>query len=150
MRNPEPFVYFADLADSSLNLRLRVFIRDANYSPLVRNDLRFKVFSALKRAGIDGRFRVRFAAIPRYLDVEFFGERCSLLVRQPFVSGSKRYFPLILADFVSNIEGNRTSKTVDIIISPESVSRCGFSSYALVPKNCTRVQNFITKNQNII
>jgi small-conductance mechanosensitive channel len=53
LSNPEPFVYFADFADSSLNLQLRVFIRDANNSLLVRNDLRFKIFSALKKAGIE-------------------------------------------------------------------------------------------------
>lgn len=56
---PEPFVYFADFADSSLNLELRVFIRDANNSLLVRNDMRFKIFSALKKAGIEIPFPQR-------------------------------------------------------------------------------------------
>lgn len=59
LRDPEPFVYFADFADSSLNLELRAFIRDANESLLVRNDLRFKIFSALKKAGIEIPFPQR-------------------------------------------------------------------------------------------
>ena len=59
LSNPEPFVYFADFADSSLNLELRAFIRDANNSLLVRNDLRFKIFSALKKAGIEIPFPQR-------------------------------------------------------------------------------------------
>lgn len=59
LSHPEPFVYFADFADSSLNLELRAFIRDANNSLLVRNDLRFKIFSALKKAGIEIPFPQR-------------------------------------------------------------------------------------------
>lgn len=59
LSDPEPFVYFADFADSSLNLELRVFIRDANNSLLVRNDTRFKIFSALKKAGIEIPFPQR-------------------------------------------------------------------------------------------
>ncbi|MHA7856667.1 MAG: mechanosensitive ion channel family protein [Henriciella sp.] len=59
LSNPEPFVYFADFADSSLNLELRAFIRDANNSLLVRNDLRFKIFSALKKSGIEIPFPQR-------------------------------------------------------------------------------------------
>ncbi|MHA7901377.1 MAG: mechanosensitive ion channel family protein [Henriciella sp.] len=59
LEDPEPFVYFADFADSSLNLELRAFIRDANNSLLVRNDLRFKIFSALKKAGIEIPFPQR-------------------------------------------------------------------------------------------
>lgn len=59
LMRPEPFVYFADFADSSLNLQLRVFIRDANNSLLVRNDMRFKIFSALRKAGIEIPFPQR-------------------------------------------------------------------------------------------
>lgn len=59
LSHPEPFVYFADFADSSLNLQLRVFIRDANNSLLVKNDMRFKIFSALKKAGIEIPFPQR-------------------------------------------------------------------------------------------
>ncbi len=59
LSDPEPFVYFADFADSSLNLQLRIFIRDANHSLLVRNDMRFRIFSALKKAGIEIPFPQR-------------------------------------------------------------------------------------------
>lgn len=59
LSHPEPFVYFADFADSSLNLELRVFIRDANQTIIVRNDMRFKIFSALKEAGIEIPFPQR-------------------------------------------------------------------------------------------
>lgn len=59
LSHPEPFVYFADFADSSLNLQLRVFIRDANRAIFVRNNMRFKIFSALKEAGIEIPFPQR-------------------------------------------------------------------------------------------
>lgn len=59
LSEPAPFVYFADFADSALNLQLRIFIRDANNSLLVRNDMRFKIFSALKKAGIEIPFPQR-------------------------------------------------------------------------------------------
>lgn len=59
LKNPEPYVYFADFADSSLNLELRVFIRDANNALMMRNEMRFKIFSALKKAGIEIPFPQR-------------------------------------------------------------------------------------------
>lgn len=59
LQQPEPYVYFADFADSALNLELRIFIRDANKALIVRNDMRFKIFSALKAAQIEIPFPQR-------------------------------------------------------------------------------------------
>lgn len=59
LKHPEPYVYFADFADSSLNLELRIFIRDANKALIMRNEMRFKIFSALKIAGIEIPFPQR-------------------------------------------------------------------------------------------
>ncbi|MEO0981424.1 MAG: mechanosensitive ion channel domain-containing protein [Pseudomonadota bacterium] len=56
---PKAYVYFADFADSSLNLELRVFIRNANKALTVRNELRFKIYSALKEAGVEIPFPQR-------------------------------------------------------------------------------------------
>ncbi len=56
---PKSYVYFADFGDSALNLELRVFIRDANNALWVRNDLRFRVYAELKKAGIEIPFPQR-------------------------------------------------------------------------------------------
>lgn len=56
---PEPYVYLQSFGDSSVNLELRVFIRDANKSLSVRNALRFKVFTALRDAKIEIPFPQR-------------------------------------------------------------------------------------------
>ena len=49
---PEPYVYFAGFGDSSLDLELRAFIRNADKALSVRNDLRFEVLDAFRQASI--------------------------------------------------------------------------------------------------
>ncbi len=57
--HPETYVYFAGYGDSSVDLELRTYIYDANKMLGVRNRLRFKIFDALREAGIEIPFPQR-------------------------------------------------------------------------------------------
>jgi potassium efflux system protein len=59
LKNPEPFVLFAALADSSLNFEIRVFLADINNSVIVQNDIRFSVLDAFFKEGIEIPFPQR-------------------------------------------------------------------------------------------
>lgn len=50
---PEPSVYFADFADSSLNFELRGFISDVKSTIKIRSELRVAIFKKLKQANIE-------------------------------------------------------------------------------------------------
>ena len=56
---PEPFIYFADFADNSLNFEVRGYIRDVGRSNAVKSQLRVAIFKALKQAGIEIPFPQR-------------------------------------------------------------------------------------------
>ena len=59
LKYPEPYVYFANFGDSSLDLELRAFVRDADRLIRLRSELRYKVFDVLKKAGIEIPFPQR-------------------------------------------------------------------------------------------
>ncbi len=52
LREPEPFVYFANFGDSSLDFELRVFISDVQKRFFVGNDIRIALFKAFREQGI--------------------------------------------------------------------------------------------------
>ncbi|MCB1476707.1 MAG: mechanosensitive ion channel family protein [Rhodobiaceae bacterium] len=59
MQQPEPFVVFMELGDSSLNFALYTYLRDVAKTLLTRSDLNFTIFRALKDAGIEIPFPQR-------------------------------------------------------------------------------------------
>ncbi len=50
---PEPFVVFMNFGASSLDFELRAYIADVGWVTIVGSELRFKIFKALKEAGIE-------------------------------------------------------------------------------------------------
>jgi len=50
---PEPFVYFKEFGASSLDMELRVFIRDVSKGPIIRNDLRFEILDVFRKEKIE-------------------------------------------------------------------------------------------------
>jgi small-conductance mechanosensitive channel len=56
---PEPYVYFRDFGNSSLDFELRVFVRDVSNWITVSSDLRFAIFRAFKEEGIEIPFPQR-------------------------------------------------------------------------------------------
>lgn len=59
LKYPEPLIYFTDFGDSALVFEVRAFIRDANASLSTKNELRHRIFAALKEAGIEIPFPQR-------------------------------------------------------------------------------------------
>ena len=59
LKYPEPLVYFTDFGDSALVFEVRAFIRDANLSLSTKNELRHRIFTALKDADIEIPFPQR-------------------------------------------------------------------------------------------
>lgn len=59
LKTPEPFVYFKEFGESSLDLELRVFIKNISDGPLVRNDLRFEILDVFREESIEIPFPQR-------------------------------------------------------------------------------------------
>lgn len=59
LKDPAPLIYFTDFGDSALMFDVRAFIRDANGSLSTKNELRHRIFEALKAAGIEIPFPQR-------------------------------------------------------------------------------------------
>jgi potassium efflux system protein len=53
LKNPEPFVLFANFGPAALEFEVRVFLADVLNGNIVQNDIRFAVMEAFARAGID-------------------------------------------------------------------------------------------------
>ena len=53
LRNPEPFVLFANFGPAALEFEIRMFLADITSGNGVQNDIRFAVMEAFERAGID-------------------------------------------------------------------------------------------------
>jgi potassium efflux system protein len=53
LKNPEPFVLFANFGPAALEFEIRVFLADITNGNTVQNDIRFAVFEAFGREGID-------------------------------------------------------------------------------------------------
>ena len=64
LKYPEPLIYFTDFGDSALVFEVRAFIRDANLSLSTKNELRHRIFAALKDAGIEIPFPQRVVHLP--------------------------------------------------------------------------------------
>jgi small-conductance mechanosensitive channel len=59
LKDPEPFVLFEDFADSALLFQLYFGINSSFASNVVKSDLRFAIFEALKKEGIEIPFPQR-------------------------------------------------------------------------------------------
>ena len=53
LKNPEPFVLFANFGPAALEFEIRVFLADILNGNIVQNDIRFAVLDAFEREGID-------------------------------------------------------------------------------------------------
>ncbi len=52
LKNPEPFVLFANFGPAALEFEIRVFLADITNGGTVQNDIRFQVLAAFDRAGL--------------------------------------------------------------------------------------------------
>jgi small-conductance mechanosensitive channel len=52
LKNPEPFILFADIAEKALVFELRVFIADVSHSGVLQNDIRFSIMETFAREEI--------------------------------------------------------------------------------------------------
>jgi small-conductance mechanosensitive channel len=59
LKNPEPFVHFANFGDSSLDFEIRFFLSDILNGVRVQNDIRFAIIDAFEREGIEIPFPQR-------------------------------------------------------------------------------------------
>ncbi len=53
LKNPEPFVLFANFGPAALEFELRVFLGDVTNGSVVQNDIRFALLEAFDREGIE-------------------------------------------------------------------------------------------------
>jgi len=53
LRNPEPFVLFANFGTASLEFEIRVFLADVTNGNIVQNDIRFAIMDAFAREGLE-------------------------------------------------------------------------------------------------
>jgi len=59
IKNPEPAVIFKDFGASSLDFELRMYLYDISNVMVVQNDLRFRIYEAFEREGIEIPFPQR-------------------------------------------------------------------------------------------
>lgn len=59
LKNPEPFVFFANFGESSLDFEIRFFLADITGGLSVQNDIRFAIAEAFEREGIEIPFPQR-------------------------------------------------------------------------------------------
>ena len=59
LKNPEPFVFFANFGESSLDFEIRLFLADITSGLTVQNDIRFAIIEAFEREGIEIPFPQR-------------------------------------------------------------------------------------------
>jgi small-conductance mechanosensitive channel len=59
LKNPEPFVFFADFGASSLDFELRLYLSDILSGLSVQNEIRFQIVEAFEREGIEIPFPQR-------------------------------------------------------------------------------------------
>ena len=59
LKNPEPFVFFANFGDSSLDFEIRLFLADITSGLGVQNEIRFSIVEAFEREGIEIPFPQR-------------------------------------------------------------------------------------------
>ncbi len=53
LKNPEPFVFFANFGTAALEFELRVFLADVNNGSSVQNDIRFRILEIFDQEGIE-------------------------------------------------------------------------------------------------
>ena len=59
LNNPEPNVFFEDFGDSSLKFRLHFYMQDSFNVPLIKSDLRYKIYNTFKENHIEIPFPQR-------------------------------------------------------------------------------------------
>jgi small-conductance mechanosensitive channel len=64
LKNPEPFVLFANFGPAALEFEVRVFLADINNGSSVQNDMRFAILDAFEGAGISIPSTPRFIEPP--------------------------------------------------------------------------------------
>ncbi|MFN3549419.1 MAG: mechanosensitive ion channel domain-containing protein, partial [Mesorhizobium sp.] len=75
LRNPEPFVFFANFGESSLDFEIRLFLADITSGLGVQNEIRFSIVEAFEREGIEIPFPQR--------DVNIKGASITVSTPQP-------------------------------------------------------------------
>jgi len=53
LKNPEPFIYFANFGPAAMEFEVRVFVADILNGVVVQNDIRFAVLDAFARQGVE-------------------------------------------------------------------------------------------------
>ena len=64
LKNPEPFVLFANFGAAALELEVRVFLADITNGNTVQNDIRFAILDAFDREHIEIPSTARFIPPP--------------------------------------------------------------------------------------
>jgi len=77
LRNPEPFVLFANFGPAALEFEIRMFLADIMSGISVQNDIRFAVMEGFDRAGID------IPSAPRSSDFRPAGDAAAAAAREP-------------------------------------------------------------------
>ena len=86
LRNPEPFVAFQNLADSTMNFELRVHVADISNAATLRNDIRFAIVKRFGEEGIDIPFPQRDVNL-HFGDAEPLVELMAQRVRESLDNG---------------------------------------------------------------
>ncbi|MGB6119029.1 MAG: mechanosensitive ion channel family protein [Mesorhizobium sp.] len=64
LRNPEPFVLFANFANTAMEFEIRMFLADINNGSTVQNDIRFAILEAFEASEIE------IPSAPRMVDTD--------------------------------------------------------------------------------
>ncbi|HET9537756.1 MAG TPA: mechanosensitive ion channel family protein [Mesorhizobium sp.] len=65
LKNPEPMVLFANIAENALVFEVRVFIADISNSAILQNDIRFAIVETLAREGIGIAYMDRLTTLKK-------------------------------------------------------------------------------------
>ncbi|MGE3307877.1 MAG: mechanosensitive ion channel domain-containing protein [Rhizobiaceae bacterium] len=93
LKNPEPFVYFANFGTAGMEFEIRVFVADILNGTVVQNDIRFALLRAFNEEGIEipgaPRHVDKTAALPDWPGDDDKAE-AALIERQPAPRKPKR------------------------------------------------------------
>jgi potassium-dependent mechanosensitive channel len=92
LKNPEPFVYFANFGPAAMEFEVRVFVADILNGVVVQNDIRFAVLDAFAREGVEIPAAPRHVAKPERPDWPGDDEKAEaeLLQREEKATGEER------------------------------------------------------------
>ena len=93
IKNPEPAVIFKDFGASSLDFELRMYLYDISNVMVVQNDLRFRIYEAFEREGIEIPFPQRDINIKGDFPSGLKGARPGPTAAKPVVSSKTETEP---------------------------------------------------------